>query len=140
MKKLHVFNLIVAIYAMIGGILFFIMQTSKLFRIEAAEIEMAESPLGLFDWGYVWADTLLIVPFLFVGGILLLMRNRLVHRLGRLLIFAGFLLHLYAIIFFFIGLRAIGQPVSATEFWLNIIFTILGVISMIYCMWKTITE
>ena len=128
------------VYAVLVGILFFLMQTTKLIRPDAAEAEMAELPFGLFDWGYVWSDTLVAGPALLAGGILLLSRNQAAHGLGRILVFAGFTVNLYAMIFFCIGLEAVGHPMSTAELWLNVAFTALGVITMIHIAVEVLKE
>jgi len=107
------------------------MQTSKLFRVETAELEMAEMPFGRFDWGFVWADTLVAGPLLVIGGIFYVFRNRWKSYIGGLLIFSGFTVNLYAMIFFIIGLQAAGHPMAASEFIVNLIFTLLGIMCMI---------
>ena len=43
---------LVAVYAIFGGLLFALIQSSKLFRPEAAEAEMLVTPIGLFEWGF----------------------------------------------------------------------------------------
>ena len=43
-------------------------------------------------------------------------------------------------IFFFIGLEAVGQPMSTTELWLNIVFTALGVMTMIHIAVEVLKE
>ncbi|MBU1694170.1 MAG: hypothetical protein KJ726_11340 [Verrucomicrobia bacterium] len=128
------------VYAILVGILFFAMQTTKLWRPEAAEAEMAKMPFGRFDWGYVWADTLVPGPALLAGGILLLIRRRAARNLGRLLVFAGFALNLYAMIFFWVGLEVVGQPLAAGELWMNLAFTILGVLVMIHVALQAMRE
>jgi hypothetical protein len=131
---------LIALYAMVGGLVFFLIQTSKLFRPEAAEVEMAKLPFGRFDWGYVWSDTLVAGPALFLGGILLLTRNRSTHRLGRLWVFTGFAINLYAMIFIWVGFWAVGQPIRGVALWSNVVLTALGVLSMIYLAVQTMKE
>ena len=123
---------LVAAYSIIIGMLFFAMQTSKLFRPEAAEQEMAHMPFGLFDWGFVWADTLYAGPALIVGGILYLLRRGFFIHLGGLLLFSGFAINIYAMIFFFVGLNAVGQSMESSEIVMNLMFTILGIVCMVY--------
>jgi len=41
---------VVALISTLYGVLFFIIQTSKLFKPEAAIAEMAEWPCGLHEW------------------------------------------------------------------------------------------
>ena len=129
---------LIALFAIVAGLLFFAMQTSKLFRPEAAEAEMRHLPFGLFDWGYVWSDTIVAGPALFLGGILLLWGGARSLRLGQILTFAGFALNLYAIIFFTIGLRAVGEPLAGSELWFNVIITILGLASMVYLAYRNV--
>ena len=129
--KTHVSRLVISTYSILVGLLFFAMQTSKLFRVETSELEMAEMPFGLFDWGFVWADTLVAGPMLLIGGIVLLFGNRQMFRLGGLLVFSGFTVNLYAMIFFVIGLNAMGHPMAVSEFVVNLIFTMLGLMCMI---------
>jgi hypothetical protein len=131
---------LIALYAILGSLMFFGIQTSKLFRPEAAAAEMAKLPLGQFEWGFVWSDTLVAGPALLLGGILLLTRHRRAHRLGRLLVFAGFAINLYAMTFLWIGFWAIGQPIRGLEFWGNVVLTALAVLSMIYLAIQTMNE
>ncbi len=127
-------------YAILMGVLFVFTQTIKLVSPDASEEEMAKLPFGVFDWGYVWSDTLVAAPTLLVGGVLFLSRNLVAHNLGRILAFAGFTINLYAIIFFIIGLEAIGHPLDNDELWLNLIFTTLGVIAMIHIVIEVLKE
>jgi hypothetical protein len=123
---------LIAALAILGGLAFFLMQTSRLLRPESAEIELATLPLGRFNWGFVWSDTLVAGPALLVGGILLLARKPWIGRLGQLLAFTGFAINLYAMIFLWIGLAAIGQPMRGAELWNIAVLTFLGVLCMIY--------
>jgi hypothetical protein len=123
---------LIAALAILGGLAFFLVQTSRLFRPESAEIELATLPLGRFNWGFVWSDTLVAGPALLVGGILLLTRKPWIGRLGQLLAFTGFAINLYALIFFWIGLAAIGQPMLGAELWSIVVLTLLSVLCMIY--------
>ena len=131
-RKVRLITYLIAGYAVACGMGFFIMQTGKLLRPEAANIEMASFPLGRFDWGYVWSDTLVAGPALLIGGIVLLARSRFAQRLGQLLVFTGFAINLYAMIGFWVGFWAIGQPMHGPELWINIILTFLGVLCMIH--------
>jgi len=125
-------NTLVALYAIIGGILFVIIQSSKLFHPEKAEQEMLTKPMGLLEWGYVWADTLVPAPFLLLGGILLFLLSGACRRIGGLLVFAGFALNLYAMIILWTGLPKIGQTMPPYLFWINVVLTLLGVLGMIF--------
>jgi hypothetical protein len=121
-----------AVYAILGGLAFFVIQSVKLLRPVSADSEMATSPLGRFDWGYVWSDTLVAGPALLLGGIALLIHSRFAQRLGQLLTFTGFTINLYAMICLWVGYSAIGRPMQGFELWSNIILTALGVLCMIY--------
>ena len=127
----------VALISTLYGVLFFIIQTSKLFRPEAAAAEMAEWPCGLFDWGYVWSDTLILGPLLLVGGILLLLRNS--SRLGQLFAFTGFAINLYATIFLYVGLRTVDFSMSDGEWAFLVVPAFIGLLCMIYLA-RTIVE
>lgn len=129
-------NTLIALYAVIGSILFFIIQTAKLFRYDAAEKEMLTQPMGLFDWGFVWADTMVSAPFLLAGGILLLVPARHCRRIGTLLTFSGFALNLYAMITLWIGLWKLGHPMTPGEFWFDFGLTLLGILGMIFLAFK----
>lgn len=122
----------IAIFAILGGVAFFIIQSSKLLTPGSSEIEMATQPLGLYEWGYVWSDTLAAGPSLLSGGIFMLVRKRAIRRIGQLLVFTGFAINLYAMIGLWVGLDAIGEPMLGTELWLNIFLTLLGCLSMVY--------
>jgi hypothetical protein len=122
---------LIALYAIFGGATFFLIQTSKLLRPVSAGIEMVGQPLGLFNWGYVWSDTLVAGPTLLIGGILLLSSNRYAQRLGRLLAFTGFMINLYAMICLWTGFWAIGQPMHGAELWTNVALTFLGILCAI---------
>lgn len=132
MRRSKATTLIIAWYAILGGMAFFVVQTSKLLRPDSANAEMATSPLGRFDWGYVWSDTLVAGPALLIGGILLFSKKHAHQRLGRLLVFTGFAINLYAMICIWIGFWALGRPMLGSLLWSNIILTFLGVLCMIY--------
>jgi hypothetical protein len=125
-------NILVGLYAVAGSIAFLVIQTGKLFRYETADKEMISGPLGLLDWGFVWADTLLPMPFLLIGGIFLFTRSRILYRTGRFLVFSGFAINLYAMIVLWIGLWKIGHPMSAGLFWMNVVLTFFGALGMIF--------
>lgn len=129
----------IASYAILGGMAFFFMQSEKLLRPESAESEMAALPLGSYNWGYVWSDTLVAGPALLLGGIFLLLRNGMMQRLGQLLAFTGFAINLYAMIGLWVGYWALGSPMQGAELWINIVLTFLGVLSMIYLAVQLIT-
>jgi hypothetical protein len=122
----------IAIYAILGGIAFFLMQTSRLISPQSTNDEMQKAPLGRYEWGYLWSDTLVAGPALFIGGIALLFPNRKAYRMGQLLSFSGFAINLYAMIGIWIGFWAIGHPMRGALLWGNIGLTILGVLCMIY--------
>ena len=120
---------LIGFWAIIYGVLLAIMQTTKFFRPDAAELEMLEMPIGLFDWGFVWSDTIIMVPLLLAGGVLILWRSR--NHLGQLLAFSGFAINLYAIGTLAIGLQRAGDPLSAGELTINIFVALLGLLCMI---------
>jgi drug/metabolite transporter (DMT)-like permease len=128
---------LIAFLTLLCGLLFFALQSSKLFRPEAAEAEMQKLPFGRYDWGYVWSDTLVAGPLFILGGILLLGRR---YRLGRLLSFAGFAINHYATIFLIIGFRTVGAPLSPADWFLLIFFGILGLLCMIYFAAQALRE
>ena len=126
-------SFLVGLLAFLYGVLFFITQTSKLFSPESAEVEMLKEPFGLFDWGFVWADTVFLGLMLLIGGILLLfLSSDRARRLGHLLAFAGFAMNLYATIFFIVGLQAAGEPMSGAELAVNTVFAFVGLLCMIW--------
>ena len=130
-KRKHTpFSILVVIFSIFTGIIFFVIQTTKLFRPEEAEKEMLKLPIGLYDWGYVWSDTLVAGPALLIGGLLLIYGNK---ALGYLLIFTGFAINLYAMIFLFIGFNILGAPIVGFDLYLNAVWTLLGILCMIYC-------
>jgi len=120
---------LIALYAIFGSLLFFFIQTGKLFRPEAAEAEMLGSPLGRFDWGFVWADTFVPGPLLLVGGLCLLWGS---HCFGQLLIFTGFAVNLYATIFLLIGFQALGKPLVGADLVFILVTAFLGLLGMIW--------
>lgn len=122
---------LIALYAIFGGAAFFSIQTGRLLKPAASEAAFAQLPLGRFNWGFVWSDTLMAGPALLIGGLLMLGRRDAIKRLGRLLTFAGFAINLYAMIILWIGLAAIGEPMRAGELGMNIVLTFLGVLCMI---------
>ena len=123
----------VALFSAFTGLMFFISQTGKLFRPEAAAAEMAKYPIGEFDWGFVWADTFVPGPLLLIGGILFLLKN---SRLGLLFIFCGFTINLYAMIFFAVGLHAVGSALTREEILVNAIWTLLGIGCMLVAAYR----
>jgi len=130
-KSKHTFvSILVVIFSIFTGLMFFIMQTSKLFRPEEAEKEMLELPIGMYDWGYVWSDTLVAGPALLFGGLILAWGNK---ALGHLLVFTGFAINLYAMIFLFIGFNILDAPIIGFDLHLNATWTLLGILCMIYC-------
>ncbi|MBC8484532.1 MAG: hypothetical protein ISS16_03670 [Ignavibacteria bacterium] len=129
-KKYSPVLILVSIFSIFTGLMFFIMQTGKLFTPEEAEAEMLKLPMGLFDWGYVWSDTIIAGPSLFIGGMLLIWGNK---ALGHLLVFTGFAINLYAMIFLFIGFNVVGSPIVGFDLYLNVIWTLLGMLCMVYC-------
>jgi len=122
-------SLIVAIYAMLIGCWFLLEQTLRLFLAERTEAEVAEMAIGRFDWGFIWADTFLPGPLLFIGGLILSSSE---NRIGHLFVFAGFAINLYAMIVFLVGLNMLGEPVPGGEMVGGVVATILGVFCMIH--------
>ncbi|MBN2541802.1 hypothetical protein JXI42_02965 [bacterium] len=127
---------LIGIYAVLLGVLFFILQTRKLFMPAAAELEMRKLPFGLLDWGFVWADTILSGPLLVLGGLFILSARAGIQRLGKTFVFAGLAINTYAMIFFWIGYAAIGETVP-DAIWGSIllsdpIFFLLCLLSMVY--------
>ena len=121
---------VVALISTLYGVLFFVIQTSKLFKPEATSAEMARWPCGQYDWGYLWSDTLVLGPLLLVGGVLLLLRSS--SRLGQLFSFTGFAINLYATIFLYIGLRTVDFSMSDGEWAFLVVPAFVGLLCMIY--------
>ncbi|MBM3405424.1 MAG: hypothetical protein FJY10_11130 [Bacteroidetes bacterium] len=142
MKKIthSIWTWLVGIYAILGALAFFIIQTGKFFFPEAAELEMKTLPYGRFDWGFVWSDSLIAGPMLLIGGIFLLLRNLSLHRLGRLFAFTVFTINLYAMTFFWIGFAVVGEPVQGLMLWGNVVLTFLGILSMIHLVLLTMKD
>jgi hypothetical protein len=138
--KSKIITYLVAFYAILGGIAFLVIQTGKLLRPASADAGMASLPLGRFNWGFVWSDTLVAGPLLLLGGFLMLTPNHSALRLGNLLTFTGFTINLYAMICLWIGFYAIGHPMQGIELWSNIFLTFLGVLGMIHIGMQTIRE
>ena len=135
---------LIGILSIILGLLFFLMQTRKLFMPGAAEAEMVELPFGRFDWGYVWADTLVSGPMLLFGGFLMIWGGKRFQRLGQMFAFTGFTLNVYAMIFFWIGFIAIGETLPGAIYgailWEDIIFVLLCLVSTIYLAVRVVKE
>ena len=135
---------LIGLFSILLGILFFLIQTVKLFHPERAEIEMAELPFGRFDWGYVWADTFFTIPLLIIGGILLLMICRRAQRLGQMLTFAGLAINVYAMFFFWVGFAAVGETVpgaiTGAMLLSDVIFVVICLLSIIYLGVRTVKE
>jgi len=125
-------NSLIALYAILAGILFFLIQTVKIFSPDTTTADMANKPLGYFDWGFIWADTLVAGPALFFGGVFMILRNRSIRKIGGLLVFAGFAINLYAMIAIWIGFPLIGQPTPGNFMWTTVVLTFLGVLAMIW--------
>lgn len=123
---MHLVGIISALY----GVGFFIIQTGKMLRPEEANAEMARWPCGLYDWGYLWSDTLILGPILLIGGILLLWRSS--SRLGQLFAFTGFAINLYATIFLYIGLKTVDFSMSDGEWAFLVVPALIGLLGMIY--------
>jgi hypothetical protein len=121
---------IIALLSILYGIGFFLINTSKLFRVEAAEAEFAQWPCGRFDWGYVWSDTLVLGPMLLVGGIILLVWYH--SRLGQLFAFTGFAINLYATVFLTIGLKMVDFKMSGGAWAFLVVPGLLGLLCMFY--------
>jgi hypothetical protein len=138
--KADVVGHLVAFYAILGGVLFFVIQTRRLFVPTATETAMVDRPFGLLEWGFVWSDTVVPGPALLAGGILLLSRGLGAVRFGRMVVFAGFAINLYAMVFLWIGLAAVGEPMAGGELWFNIVATVLGVLCMLHVALRAIRE
>lgn len=131
-KASALLNTLTALYAIGGSLAFFFIQTAKLFSPARAKAEMVSQPMGLFDWGFAWADTLVATPCLLIGGILLFIPPNSVRRVGDLLVFSGFAVNLYAMITLWIGMSEIGHPWSAGDLWMNVVLTVLGILGMVF--------
>jgi hypothetical protein len=129
--KTDLSTLLIGAFSTIMGLLFFGYQTRKLFDHEAAKHEMTELPFGEFDWGYVWSDTLIAGPILLIGGLLLLIGRLRGVRLGRLLVFAGLSINIYAMIFLWVGFAAVGEPIPLSQMWSDIVIMALCVVSIV---------
>jgi len=135
-KMTSLLNALVGLYAIIGSIAFFLIQTGKLCRPESTEKEMLNSPMGMFDWGFIWADTVVAGPFLLIGGIFLFLRSQILQKIGNLLVFSGFAINLYAMITLWIGLWKIGQSMAPGQFWMDLILTVFGILGMVFIAFK----
>jgi len=120
----------VACYCVFGSVWIFLEQTAKLFRIEASSAEMGDSPMGQFGWGFVWSDTLMLGPFLLIGGLLLLSRRT--RTLGHLLAFSGLATNLYASVFILVGYWAGGKPLGSGQTFILLFTASLGAVCMVY--------
>lgn len=128
--KRRVADYVIAALCIFGSFWVFAVQTVKLFRVEEATADMADSPAGQFEWGFVWSDTLVLGLFLLVGGILLLVSHT--RRLGHLLAFSGFAINLYATVFILIGYWAGGKPLSPWQTLIILVTALLVVVCMVY--------
>ena len=120
----------VACYCVFGSIWLFAVQTGKLFRIEEAAAEMADSPAGQFEWGFVWSDTLVLGPFVLLGGLFLICRRT--RLLGHLLAFCGFAINLYTTVFILVGYWAGGKPWGVGQTLVLLLTAVLGAVCMVY--------
>lgn len=123
---------LIAVISLIMGLTFAGIQIGKLIQPEDAGLSMLKLPIGLLDWGFVWADTLLVMPFLIIGGLCLLGGS---YRFGRIFTFAGWSLNLYGSIVFIIGFRALGTPLTGSELLSAAIGILLSLMSMVWLMW-----
>jgi hypothetical protein len=119
-----------ACYCLFGAVWVFAEQTAKLWRIEAAGAQMADSPAGRFEWGFVWSDTLVFGPFLLLGGLFLIARRT--RRQGHLFAFSGFAINLYATIFLWVGYWAGGQPLGLQQVLILLPTSLLAAVCMVY--------
>jgi len=126
-------SIVVGVLSLLTGALFIAAQTSKLFRAEAAAAEMAEMPIGLTDWGFVWADTVVMVPAFLIGAVCLFLGA---SRAGALLVFAGFAVNVYASLFFLIGFPAAGAPLPASEAGVLIVEIAISLLCMAWAGWE----
>jgi hypothetical protein len=120
----------VAFYCIFGSVWVFSEQTAKLFRVEAAAAEMADSPAGRFEWGFVWSDTLVLGLFLLIGGLLLIGRRTRIP--GHLIAFSAFAINLYATVFLSVGYWAGGRPLGPRQTVVLLVIASLGAICMVY--------
>jgi hypothetical protein len=120
----------VACYCGFGSVWIFMEQTAKLFRIEAFAAKMADSPMGPFGWGFGWSDTLILGPFLLIGGRLLLSRRTRIP--GHLIAFSGFAINLYASVFISVGYWAGGKPLGSWQTFILLFTASLGAVCMVY--------
>jgi hypothetical protein len=120
----------IALYCVFGSIWLFAVQTGKLFRIDEAAAEMADSPAGQFEWGFVWSDTLVLGPFVLIGSILLI--GRRTRLLGHLLAFSGFAINLYTTVFILVGYWAGGKPWGVGQTLVLLVTAVLGAVCMVY--------
>lgn len=128
-------NIIIGWLSIVFGLLFVYSQTLKIFNPELSEIGMKTLPIGLFDWGFTWADTIIIVPFLVIGGVLLVGKNlgKQLENFGLLLLFGGYLINFYDMIVFYFGYSAIGPSLEGGLFWELIITGFIAFFLMIWC-------
>jgi len=126
----RVASILVGLYSIVIGSWFLIEQTIRLFLVEKTEAEFATLAIGRFDWGFIWADTFLPGPMLFIGGLLLISSWK--SRTGHMFVFTGFAINLYAMIVFLVELSMLGEPISAGDFAAALVATALGVVCMAY--------
>lgn len=127
---------LIAIITLIIGFIFAGVQIGKLIQPGTAEISMLNLPIGLMDWGFVWADTIMVVPLLIIGALCLLGGYK---NFGRIFTFAGWTLNLYGTLVFIIGFQALKNPLTGSEL-LSAIISILLALSFITWLLWTLKE
>lgn len=128
---------LMAILALIVGILFIVMQSSKLLQPETDMTNISSQPIGRFDLGFAFADTLIPAPLLILGAIWLLLGK---YRIGHLFVFAGWTINFYGMIVFFAGYQALGAPLAGQALVEVIATALLSLFCMIWSVVATLRE
>lgn len=123
---------LIAALSLVIGLIFAGIQIGKLIQPDAAQLSMKTLPIGLMDWGFVWADTILVTPLLIIGALCLLGGSK---RFGRILTFSGWTVNLYSTLIFIIGFQALKNPLAGSELLSAIISILLALICMAWLLW-----
>jgi hypothetical protein len=126
---------ITGLFSLIIGFLFLYEQLGKILSPEHALQDIALSPIGYSEWGFIWSDLIICVPLFIIGGLLLLLGR---YSLGRIFTFSAWALSVYATMFFIISYQSLGKPLLGYEIVGGIIGILIGLIFMAYLAWGAI--